>query len=404
MKQFVYLFLLASLFWACSEPPVEYADIEKDLQTQFIIVEDGGTIDIDEGHFKFSGSLTMDAKKNIVIRGAGKDKTFLSFHEQEEGAEGIKITNSENIIIQDLTIQDTKGDCIKVQKTKGLTFRNVRTQWTGEPKEENGSYGFYPVDCDNVLLDQCISIGASDAGIYVGQSRDVVVKNCEAYHNVAGIEIENCIRADVYDNLAHHNTGGILVFDMPNLTQSGNGVRVFNNMVKKNNFRNFAPEGNIVGEVPPGTGVMVMATDNVEVFDNQIIKNKTAGAVITSYLMVKKEHHDEDFDPYPKGISIFDNTFKTGWFQIPELSYDLGKMLFFRFWFWTPDIVYDGIMDPNVVGPDGKYPDENRICIRNNGDAKFVNADAGNDFENLSTDLSGYDCTREKIDPVVLNL
>jgi parallel beta-helix repeat protein len=102
-----------------------------------------------------------------------------------------------------------------------------------------------------VLLENCIAIGASDAGIYVGQSRDIIVTNCEAYHNVAGIEIENCIRADVYDNNAHGNTGGILIFDMPGLTQDGSLVRVYNNKIKENNFRNFAPEGNIVGRSAP---------------------------------------------------------------------------------------------------------------------------------------------------------
>ena len=42
-----------------------------------------------------------------------------------------------------------------------------------------------------VLVDGVVAIGASDAGIYVGQSRNVVVKNSRAEYNVAGIEIGN---------------------------------------------------------------------------------------------------------------------------------------------------------------------------------------------------------------------
>ena len=39
----------------------------------------------------------------------------------------------------------------------------------------------YPVQCKNVLIDGCVAIGASDAGIYVGQSQYVIVRNSKAY-------------------------------------------------------------------------------------------------------------------------------------------------------------------------------------------------------------------------------
>ena len=110
-------------------------------------------------------------------------------------------------MIEDLTVEDTVGNAIKVLGAKDVTFRNVRVEWTGEAKSTNGAYGIYPVECQNVLIDSCISIGASDAGIYVGQCHDVIVRNCRAERNVAGIEIENTLRADVYDNIATNNFG-----------------------------------------------------------------------------------------------------------------------------------------------------------------------------------------------------
>lgn len=402
MKIIIWLSPLAFLL-GCSKT-ITYQDIEKQLQTQLILSQDGDTIKIPEGYFKFTTSLTMDAKNDIVIKGAGLDKTFLSFKGQKEGAEGLKITNGRNIWLQDFTIQDSKGDCIKVQKVKNLVFKSVRAEWTGKPKETNGSYAFYPVDCDSVLIESCIAIGASDAGIYVGQSRDVIVRNSQAFHNVAGIEIENCIRADVYHNYAHQNTGGILIFDMPELTQSGSSVRVYDNTVWKNNYRNFAPEGNIVHEVPPGTGIMILATDNVEIFNNRIFNNKTIGTAIISYKMVKKPHKDPNFDPYPKAISVYDNEYKKKFWLTPALSYEMGKLLFLKFWFSTPDIIYDGFVDPNFLGDDGKYKPEYRICVRKNKNAKFVMADAPNDFKNILINSAEYDCEGRRIPPVVLTL
>ncbi|GIV35070.1 MAG: hypothetical protein KatS3mg031_2605 [Chitinophagales bacterium] len=402
-RYFAFVLILVALA-ACTSQQITYQDIEKQLQTQLILAADGDTLHLPEGYFKFSGSLSLDGKKSLVIRGAGMDKTVLSFKNQQEGSEGLKITNCENLRLYDFTIQDTKGDCIKIQKTKNLVIRNVKAEWTGKPKKTNGSYAFYPVDCDSVLIENCIAIGASDAGIYVGQSRDVIVRACEAFHNVAGIEIENCLRADVYNNLSHHNTGGILIFDMPELTQSGNGVRVFNNTVRKNNYRNFAPEGNIVHEVPPGTGIMVLATDNVEIFDNKVHDNKTIGTAIVSYLLVKKKHNDANFDPYPKKVFIYNNEYKNAWYRLPALSYDLGRLLWLRFPLKRPAIIYDGIKDPSATGPDGNYLEQYRICIRNNSNGTFANVDAGNGFKNISTNPAPFDCEHPKLQPVALPL
>jgi parallel beta-helix repeat protein len=94
---------------------------------------------------------------------------------------------------------------------------------------------------------------------------------------VAGIEIEHTIDADVHDNIATNNTGGVLVFDLPGLQiKAGKNVRVFHNEVVDNNHRNFADAGSVVSNVPQGTGVMVLAMDHVEVFDNRIAVRQAA--------------------------------------------------------------------------------------------------------------------------------
>jgi parallel beta-helix repeat protein len=167
---FLSLLLLSSAVFA-------QKDVQKRIQTQFIMAENGSTITLDEGSFTFTGSLSMEGKKNIIIKGKGKDKTILSFKGQTDGAEGIRISNAENITLEDLTVQDSKGDAVKTMNVIGITFRNVKTEWTGEPKAENGSYGLYPVQCEKVLIEGCEAIGASDAGIYVGQSKDIIVRN-----------------------------------------------------------------------------------------------------------------------------------------------------------------------------------------------------------------------------------
>lgn len=363
--------------------------IQKAIQKQLILTDDGATIQLDEGTFTFTGSLSLEAKKNITIRGRGMGKTILSFKGQTDGAEGLRVSNAENITIEDLTVQDSKGDAIKTMNVKGITFRNVKTEWTGQPGPDNGSYGLYPVQCQRVLIEKCTAIGASDAGIYVGQSKNIIVRQCEAHHNVAGIEIENSQMADVYDNNAHHNTGGILVFDLPDLVQKrGGNVRVFNNTIRENNYDNFAPKGNIVARVAAGTGMLILATSQVEVFNNQIINNKSVGTGIISYFFTENPINDKEYYPYPTNINIHDNTYvrDRGY---PTRKGRMGLIFRFKLKFGknVPDILWDGITDEQYA-----HPASMDICLKNNKNAHFANMDATHGFRQIGRDMAPHDC------------
>jgi parallel beta-helix repeat protein len=270
-------------------------------------------------------------------------------------------------------VEDAKGDAIKVNGTKGLFIRNVRTEWTGGPSETNGGYRLYLVLCSDVLIENCVIKGASDAGIYVGQSENIIVRRNKVEQNVAGIEIENCTRADVYENLATDNAGGILVFTMPDLPKKdGRHCRVYKNTVQANNHENFAPKGNIVATVPPGTGVMIMASDQVEVFDKAIENNQTTGLSIVSYLHTDKPFKDDKFDPFCISIHIHDNRFKSNG---ERPSGALGLLVSKVVGSPLPAILYDGVVNPKYLAG-GSLPPELGIHIRNNGNADFANFDA----------------------------
>jgi parallel beta-helix repeat protein len=361
-------------------------DIQKKIQTQLIMAENGSTIMLDEGSFTFTASLSLEGKKNIIIKGAGKDKTILSFKGQTDGAEGIRVSNAENITIEDLTVQDSKGDAVKTMNVTGITFRNVKTEWTGEPKATNGAYGLYPVQCEKVLIEGCEAIGASDAGIYVGQSKDIIVRKSRAYHNVAGIEIENSINAEVYENESTENTGGILVFDLPDLIlKKGGYTKVYKNNIHHNNFPNFAPKGNIVGKVPDGTGVLILAANHVEIFDNQIINNKSMGVGVISYFTTENPIKDKEYYPYSEAITIRDNNFERKKVKATHKG-RFGQIYHFKLRFGknVPHILWDGIVDdknPNPV-----------LCIKNNKNESFANMDIEHNFKNISRDASKVIC------------
>ena len=296
---------------ACSEqsaPPEPPLNFEESLQQQLILAQAGDVIEIPAGTHQLTRGLSLSVA-GVTIRGEGMDRSVLSFKNQAQGAEGL-LVNADNFTIENLAIEDTVGDAIKINESDNVVIRNVRTEWTGGPLTTNGAYGIYPVQSSNILIDGAVAIGASDAGIYVGQSTQIIVRNSRAEYNVAGIEIENSTFADVYDNVATNNTGGILVFDLPNLpVQGGRNTRVFNNQISNNNVNNFAPAGNIVGEVPTGTGMMVLANDSIEVFGNEFADNDSANVMIVSYFITERPFDDPNYDPFPESIYIHDNSF-----------------------------------------------------------------------------------------------
>ncbi|MGE0047097.1 MAG: parallel beta-helix domain-containing protein, partial [Hyphomonadaceae bacterium] len=278
-------------------------DAQAVLQTALIEARPGDTIRLAEGRFAINAGLSLDVDR-VTLRGEGHDRSILDFSNQAQGAEGLLVT-SDRVMLRDFAVENARGDAIKARDCDQITFYRVRAEWTRGPHQENGAYGLYPVSCTNVLIDESIARGASDAGIYVGQSRNIIVRNSVAELNVAGIEIENSMNADVFGNTATRNTGGILVFDLPGLQQmGGHSVRVFENNVTNNNTPNFAPPGNIVAGVPSGTGVLIMANRNVHIFENTIGENGTTNVLVVAYTQTID---DANYNPLPRDIVIRNN-------------------------------------------------------------------------------------------------
>jgi parallel beta-helix repeat protein len=364
-------FIIASLFvsvpiFAAVQVIKPSENSYQEIQEALILAEPGDIIRLSAGVFSLEDSLSLDVA-GVQIEGEGMSQTILDFSNQLSGAQGLSVT-SDNVTLQDFAIQNAKGDAIKVKGVTNIKFLRVKTEWTNGPSSDNGAYGLYPVESKNVLIDGCIAIGASDAGIYVGQSQNIIVRNSRAEFNVAGIEIENSYFADVYNNIATNNTGGILVFDLPGLPQQGgHHVRVFKNRSVGNNTDNFAPEGNIVGEVPRGTGIIIQANSDVEIFDNEIGENDTVNIAVVTY---GNDTDDQAYYPHPKSIQIHGNKFGPTGYNPDTSKGELAQILFDLSGGDMPDIFWDGLLPFSqlVFG----QPENEKMIITNNGDATML--------------------------------
>lgn len=367
---------------------------EAKIADAFLSLKDSSRIELKAGVYKFD-NLSLALLKHIHIKGEGPDKTILDFSGQSQGGEGIRATDIEGFIIEGITLKDSKGDLIKVSKSRDVVMRNMHAKWT-VADSTSGGYALYPVLCKNVLIEDCYTEGASDAGIYVGQTDSAIVRNCKAFKNVAGCEIENTTNAEVYDNEFWGNTAGFLIFDLPGLSQRGGKVKAYNNYFHDNNERNFAKAGSFgtisgVGNAAPGSGVIVLATSDIELYNNRIINNNSSAIVLASGFFVDPqaaEKINDQYFPISKNIFIHDNTFEMGkGFPEPAFTHHTGQVIIgveqklnaddtSRKGMRIPMIMYDGI-STNILTK-GTQPNPDSICIKQNGENLFVNADALN--------------------------
>lgn len=310
-------------------------DFAANLQLALIEAKPGDTIRMPEGTFAFTTGVSLDVD-GVTLTGAGQDKTVLDFAGQTGAGEGLLVT-ADDVVLTGFGIRDTRGDGIKSKDSDRITYKYITVEWSGEPKASNGAYGIYPVESEDVLVENCTVRGASDAGIYVGQSNRIIVRNSTAEYNVAGIEIENSSNADVYGNAARYNAGGILVFDLPDLpVTGGHSTRVYDNDIVDNNTVNFAPVGNIVAGVPSGTGLIVMANSDVYITGNRFAGNRTVHAMLTAYT---EPFTDANYNPLMNDITLSGNSYEGGLTDpqgmLAPIAQALGGQL--------PAIVTDGV-------------------------------------------------------------
>ncbi|QBM17764.1 hypothetical protein MARI_18850 [Marinobacter sp. JH2] len=332
--------------------PGEFAT--DDMVTAMIQLRPGDTLEFGCGYFELYHGLLIQATEDVEIRGCGKDETVLNFRESDN-VTGLEALNVRGITVRDLTVLDSPGDAFKLKGVKWGTLLNVRAIWSGgdapiteenyasrlhvecttppmnegdptpdyTPSSSAGRYGIYPVESENILVDNVESIGASDAGIYVGQTNNAIIRNSRAAYNVMGFEIENVQGGEYDTNVAECNTGGFLIYDLENITQYGDTSVMLNNISRNNNTYNFAHSG-IVSAIPRGTGFITLGYDNIEIYDNVFEDNSTAAIIYTSYELLdgKGKTTDKKLDPYTEGLHIHNNVMKNSGYDLPQPNWE----------------------------------------------------------------------------------
>lgn len=301
------IFLFFVLFYASHPTYAKHYELSPGtLETQLPVVlatlEDGDSIDLPAGTFHFSRTLNVVAK-NIFIRGAGKEKTKLIFSQQKVGAQAI-LVRGWDIHLKGFSLFSPAGDGLVVRNSARVSLEHIHVDMNRADSSTSGAYGFYPVRSQHITMQNLSSTGASDAGIYLGQSKFAVIRDCEAYSNVTGINIENSIQVSVENNHVHNNAIGIFMTSLPDMIYpSSKDVYFIDNIIKDNNDRNFSTKGTLIHEIKPGIGLLLIATQNAYLAKNTIQEHKRKDALITDYQYLNRPPHPGTFQSAP-GITM----------------------------------------------------------------------------------------------------
>lgn len=271
------------------------------IQDAIDLAQAGDVVEVGPG--VYHETLTLDISDLTLEGRRGEDGRRPVIDGRGELTDGA-IGSGSNLVIQGLEFRHFEANGLMINLGTNITFRDLKLV-------DTGLYGVYPVEMVGVLVEDCEVEGTRDAGIYVGQSRDILVRRNIAHGNVTGIEIENSIDAVVEDNEVYGNTGGILVFGLPNNpSKVARGCKVVNNRVYDNNLANFADPTAIVSSVPAGTGMLVLAGDDVEITGNRITGHRSFGIGVASLETLLGVGSIVDLDPNSDRVYIHGNIFE----------------------------------------------------------------------------------------------
>ena len=261
----------------------------------------GDTVEIPYGVYHERVAIDMS---DITLRGVANEAgEWPVLDGQGLLSEGV-IASGNRFTVGNLYVRNYTDNGVLVEGAQGVHFHDIVA-------ENVGTYGVYPVRSSDVVIERVTVSGVDDAGIYAGQSENVIVRDSTAFGNVIGIELENTLGGQVYNNHLYGNSNGILIVLLPQLTSKiSSGAKVYNNVVEDNNIANFAPEGATARIVPPGSGILLIGADDNEVYGNTITGNKTAGLAIFSLTGTGAFNENElDVGPLAENNYAHDNQY-----------------------------------------------------------------------------------------------
>lgn len=352
-QQLAYFVLILAIF----SPPSLAADADdyRTIQSLLLDPKPGAVIQLPKGRFELSRGLSL-VGNSVTLKGHGPKQTILSFKRQKHGPDGL-LAQGENLTLTGFSIIDSLGDGLKVVNSKTVTIDNVHVTWTKSSDPKNGAYGIYPVQSEDVKILNSQASHASEAGIYLGQTKRGEIRNCTSFANIAGIEVENSQSIVVAENQVHGNSIGLIISELPDLSVNSKGLALRDNKIFENNADNFVKRSENLAYRYQGYGLMITGAKGTEVSNNVFESHKNTHILVNSLENTHFASSPKNYNPLPLGTRIGENQYRNSKTKTQQSTQ------FFRFQFegGRHEVVWDGQTYRNNILK--SYPREQVICF-----------------------------------------
>ncbi len=256
------------------------------------------------GVYNLKNSLTI-VSRNLKLIGAGKDKTVLDFTAAKVAGQGVLIL-ADGVRLDGFSVKNTVGDGVVSRGASDVTFHKIKVSW--DLGVTAGGYGIYPVLGRRINIIDSESYGATEAGIYVGQTYDALIENNTVKNNVIGIDVENSFKVVVKGNVVESNSIGITLSSRPNLTVTNPySAKVMQNNIKNNNLQNFSPSSAFSSHLGSGAAIRIVAFNDVELSRNYYSGRHRVIYHISDYgSLGLRDSYQKDFVNTFFGIKLLD--------------------------------------------------------------------------------------------------
>jgi parallel beta-helix repeat protein len=184
--------------------------------------------------------------------------------------------------IRNITIRGFDNNGLFTENVDGFKIIDVESV-------DNLNYGIFPTLSKNGLITHSRSTGsATDSGIWVETSENVVVSYNYVADNVNGFEVSNSDDITLVHNEATNNTLGFSILLLPDIFDDRAGAKridVRDNYTHDNNRLNTARPGSILSFVPRGIGILYLGVDESLIMNNRIEDNDFVGIAIADYCL-----------------------------------------------------------------------------------------------------------------------
>jgi parallel beta-helix repeat protein len=252
----------------------------------------GDTIEVMPGDYveDHDGRAAVRITKSLKLIGLSTPDQPVRIRPSGPQRHGI-LVEPENTGDPDVDGIEIKGFTVEGFQNNGIWLRYVQNFLIEENTSINNlENGIWPTLSANGEVRKNVAYGSLDAALWVEAVENVRVIENELYNSPTGLEVtvSNDVHLegnDVHDNvvgigLYHPSGAGLPPQDWP--SQPFRGWNVINNRVYDNNFPN-PVTGGLVGELPSGSGILVLGVDDVDLRDNDIQNNNFFGIGMVDY-------------------------------------------------------------------------------------------------------------------------